>query len=121
VSTIGIADDMVRASVRALMAGRRHNYATLAEAVGMSDETLRRKLKATGPRSAFTAGELAVLADYFGRTLDDLVTGLGGMVTLPVTGATPPGLDSELTVTYPQDGASGAAQIYETAVSSTAA
>lgn len=38
-----------------------------------------------------------------------------------VTGTTPPALDSELTVTYPQDGASGAAQIYETAVSSTAA
>lgn len=99
VSTIGLADDMVRASVRALMAGRRHNYATLADAVGMSDETLRRKLTASGPRKAFTAGELAVLADHFGRTLDDLVTGLGGMVTLPVTSDTSPALASELTVT----------------------
>lgn len=102
VSTVALADDMVRASIRALMAARRHNYVSLGAAVGMSDETLRRKLTATGPRRAFSAGELAVLADYFGRTIDDLVTGLGGMVKPPVTGNTAAGLDSQLTVTYPQ-------------------
>lgn len=83
VGTIGLADDMVRASIRALMAGERHNNVSLAKVIGMSDETLRRKLAASGRQSAFTAGELTVIADYFGRTLDDLVTGLGGMVRPP--------------------------------------
>jgi DNA-binding Xre family transcriptional regulator len=82
-STLEKADDLVRASVRALMAGARHNNVSLAAAVGMSSETLRQKLRATGEVRAFTAGEIARIAAFFGTPVEELFNGLGGRVQLP--------------------------------------
>lgn len=99
---ISRADDYVRATVRALMAAVGIKTLALAEALGMSDETLRRKLRATGTDRAFTAGEVARVAAYFGKLPGDLYDGLGGQITPPpvVMHSTQLGGANLLTVAY---------------------
>lgn len=111
VVTSTVADDQVRATIRALMAAARINNVVLGSALEMSDETLRRKLAASGPQRAFTAGEVARIADYFGKAVGDLYDGLGGQVPPPVIDPTDPTLASRPTVTYPRSQAARAARV----------
>lgn len=73
----------MRASVRAVIAAAGLTPTQAAPLVGMNDDTLRRRLHATGEKSAFTAGELARIADVFQVPVSALFEGLGYFGTDP--------------------------------------
>lgn len=63
-------DEEVSARVRGKLAEKRARQADLAEAIGMSQPSLSRRL--SGVR-AFTIGEVHRVADYLGVTPDTLL------------------------------------------------
>jgi transcriptional regulator with XRE-family HTH domain len=113
---LGIPDaddinEVVRRSVLALSEGQGIRKEDLALVLGVSRTTAFNKLSGKNP-TPFTFAEIAQLAAFFEVPITDFQDGLGGrirlaqrkgdrIVRLPVTGATPTGLDSEPTVTYP--------------------
>lgn len=113
---LGIPDaddinEIVRRSVLALAEGEGIPREALGQIIGLSRSATFGKLAAKGARP-FTAAEVAQIAAFFEVPVTDFFDGLGGrirlaqrkgdrIVRLPVTGATPLGLDSEPTVTYP--------------------
>lgn len=74
----GDVEDVVRASIRAVIAGRKMSVDELAADAGMSRSTLHRRLSSKGTKDAFYAGEVAVIAEVLGIEVGDLYTGLGG-------------------------------------------
>jgi transcriptional regulator with XRE-family HTH domain len=85
------ADETVRRSIRALIEGRDLRKDDVAEAVGMTKATLYRRLGGHGSVQAFTAGEVATVAAYFGVSIESIYTGLGGAF-LPPDGGSVSGL-----------------------------
>ncbi len=75
-----IADETVRRSIKALCRGRNVDMGDIARGIGMPRSTFYRRLSGTGSRQPFTAGEVALIATYFGIPIGDLFTGLGGAV-----------------------------------------
>lgn len=69
-------DEMISAAVRALAAGRGITHADCADAVDIARSTFERRLSQGG----WSAAEVVRLADYFGVTVDKLVTGLDGLL-----------------------------------------
>lgn len=69
-------DAAISATVRALAAGRSVTHAETADAIGTALSTFERRLQ----RGGWSATELVKLSRWFGVSLDDLVTGLGGHV-----------------------------------------
>lgn len=69
------ANDTVRRTIRALMAGNGLKVEQLAPMVGMSPSTLYRKFAGRGSHAPFTAGEVAELADVLGAEVGDLYAG----------------------------------------------
>lgn len=71
-------EDVVRASIRAVIAGRGITVDELANDAGMARSTLHRRLSGKGIKDSFYAGEVAVIAEVLGIEVADLYTGLGG-------------------------------------------
>lgn len=71
-------DDMIRATVQALIAGNGTKAEIVAASIGMTPATMYRRLGGVGSSQAFHAGEVAALARHFGVEVEDLFTGLGG-------------------------------------------
>lgn len=69
------ANDTVRRTIRALMAGNGLKVEQLAPMVGMSPSTLYRKFAGRGSSAPFTAGEVAELASALGAEIADLYAG----------------------------------------------
>lgn len=66
-------DDVIRRTVRALMAGAGLNPKTLGPHVRIPTSTFYERLKGTS--QAFTGGEIARIADYFGVPVGDMFSG----------------------------------------------
>lgn len=81
----GVADETVRRTVRGLIEGRGIKVQTLAEAVGMQQSTLYRRLGGDGSQQAFSAGEVAAIASYFRVSVAQIFEGLGGVFVPPTT------------------------------------
>ena len=79
----GDAEDVVRASIRALIAGNGMGVDELAAAAGLARSTLHRRLSGRGTKDAFYAGEIAVIADVLGVDVQELYSGLGGRFGAP--------------------------------------
>ena len=72
------ADSRVAASLRALIAGRDVDHDALADYLGISRSSLFNKLAG---RTQWKLQEALDAATYFGASVDDLLGGLGGLVT----------------------------------------
>lgn len=82
----GDAEDVVRASIRALLAGRGMSVDDLAAAAGLARSTLHRRLSSKGTAHAFYAGEVAVIADVLDSSVQEIYSGLGGRFTSTTNG-----------------------------------
>lgn len=69
------ANDTVRQTIRAAMAGQGIKAEDLAPRVGMSGSTLYRKLGARGSVATFSVGEVAEIAAALGMEIADLFAG----------------------------------------------
>jgi transcriptional regulator with XRE-family HTH domain len=78
---IGEADDVVRATIRANLAARSLHMDELAGAIGMSRSTMYRRLTSRGHVAAFTAGELAAVAQALDVPIADLFEGRVSVVS----------------------------------------
>lgn len=81
-------DDTVRATVRALIGARRMTTNRLAPLVGMTDDTLRRKLNGVGEKNAMTCGDAARIAEFFRVPVADLFSGQVDLRPQPPNGVT---------------------------------
>lgn len=77
------ADETVRRTIKGLIKGRQLRTDDVAAAVGIAHATLYRRLAGTGSKQAFSAGEVASLARYFGVPIEQIYTGLGGVFVPP--------------------------------------
>jgi hypothetical protein len=71
-------DDTIRSSVRALISGRGVRVEDVAIGIEMMPATLYRRLGGKERQQAFLAVEMALLAEYFEASTQDLFDGLGG-------------------------------------------
>lgn len=78
-------EDQVRASIRALMAGLDVGMEQLAEMTGFSMTTLYSRFAASGSRRAFSAGEVAVIAEAMGVPIEAIYSGRIDVSQLPET------------------------------------
>lgn len=69
------SDDVIRDTVRSLMAVKRYTIARLAALLSMNEETLRRKLNSWGSQRAFSGGEVVRLAQVFDVPFADMASG----------------------------------------------
>lgn len=70
-------EDQVRASIRAVMAARGLEVDDLAEMTGLSRSTLFGRFAGKGTTRAFYAGEVRVIAEALGVSLEGIYTGRG--------------------------------------------
>lgn len=70
-------EDQVRASIRAVMAARGLEVDDLAEMTGLSRSTLFGRFAGKGATRAFYAGEVRVIAEALGVSLEGIYTGRG--------------------------------------------
>lgn len=78
------ADDTVRATIKAVMAGRGVTVEQLAAEIDMPASSLYRRFAGRGSKAPFFAGEVAVIADALGVTVAELYGGLDGRFVRPV-------------------------------------
>lgn len=69
------ANDTVRRTIRAAMAGQGLKVEQLAPMVGLSPSTIYRKFAGKGSAAAFTAGEVAEIAAALKMEIADLYAG----------------------------------------------
>lgn len=70
-------DDTINATVRAMAAARGLKLYDVASGIAMAPATFDRRLAKGG----WSASEAAQLAELFGLTVDQLMTGIGGTLT----------------------------------------
>lgn len=68
-------EDQVRASIRAVMAARGLEVDDLAEMTGLSRSTLFGRFAGKGATRAFYAGEVRIIAEALGVSLEGIYTG----------------------------------------------
>lgn len=73
-----LADDTIRATIKALVEGKGLRPDDVARAAGMSRSTYFAKMSAKGKRNPFSAGEVASIAGFLRVHVSQLYDGLGG-------------------------------------------